>query len=133
MTETLPEAGVGAVALSQGSILLIRRARPPSQGLWSLPGGRVHRGEGLADALRREMREETGLEVEVGKLAGVVERIYPEEGFHYVILDYFVTVTGGDLKAGGDVDEARWVPLHRIETVPLVPRLVEALVDFGVL
>jgi ADP-ribose pyrophosphatase YjhB (NUDIX family) len=128
-----PDVGVGAVAVSEGSILLIRRGHAPSKGMWSLPGGRVMRGEGLAGALRREVREETGLDVEVGEVAGVVERDYPEEGVHYVIVDYFVAVNGGELRAGDDAEDARWVPLDDIESLELVPRLVEALRDFGVL
>ncbi|HEY8200513.1 MAG TPA: NUDIX hydrolase [Actinomycetota bacterium] len=126
-----PAVGVGGVARRDGAILLIRRGMPPSEGLWSVPGGRLEWGETLAEAVRREVLEETGLEVEAGDVAGVVERIY--EGFHYVIVDYFVTVLGGVLKAGGDVREARWVPEVEVTTLPLAPGLAEALRDFGVL
>lgn len=129
-----PDVGVGAVAISNGeSILLVKRGHEPSKGLWSLPGGRVVRGETLAEALRREVREETGIEVEVGEVAGVVERQYLQEGLHYVIIDYFVTIIGGELRAGEDAEDARWVPLKEIESLELVPLLVEALRDFGVL
>lgn len=129
-----PDVGVGAVAILNGeSVLLVKRGHEPSKGLWSLPGGRVVHGETLAEALRREIREETGLEVEVGEVAGIVERHYPEQGLHYVIIDYFVTVIGGKLRAGEDAEDARWVPLNEIESLDLVPRLVEALRDFGVL
>jgi 8-oxo-dGTP diphosphatase len=125
--------GVGAVAVRDGAILLIKRGRPPSEDRWSLPGGRPEWGETMVQALRREVEEETGLEVEVGALAGIVERLYPEEGFHYVILDCFVTVVSGTLRPGGDVTDARWVPLEEMDRLPLVPRLREALRDFGVL
>ena len=74
--ERRPVVAVGAVAVNDGAILLIRRGRPPAEGRWSLPGGRVEWGEPLTDALRREVEEETALRVEVGRLAGVVERIY---------------------------------------------------------
>lgn len=108
------------------------RGHPPGEGLWSLPGGRVEWGENLDVALCREMIEETGLEVEVGAVAGLVERINLDEGHHYVILDYLVDVVGGELRAGGDAQDVRWVPLKEIESLPLVPHLVEALIDFGV-
>lgn len=127
-----PEVAVGAVAVAGGSILLIRRGQPPAEGCWSLPGGRVEWDETLAGALGREVEEETGLTVDVGALAGVVERSYPPE-FHYVILDYFVTVTGGALRPSGDVTDARWVPLAELAALPLADRLLEALASFGVL
>lgn len=125
--------GVGAVAVRDGSILLVRRGQPPNQGLWTLPGGRVEWGESLTDALRREILEETGLNIDVESVAGIVERIFPEEGFHYVIVDYFVTVKGGSVRPGEDATDVRWVPLEEIESLPLVPRLIEGLTEFGVL
>jgi 8-oxo-dGTP diphosphatase len=128
-----PDVGVGAVAVNDGKILLVRRGQPPSQGLWSLPGGRVEWTETLADALAREVLEETGLRVKVGGLAGIVERMYPEDDLHYVILDYFVEVVGGDLGPGGDALDAAWVQLNELAKVDLVPQLTEALGDFGVL
>lgn len=135
-TPKWPGVGVGAVAIRDGAILLIRRARPPSEGLWSLPGGRVEWLETMADALRRETREETGLNVDIERIAGVVERLYPpdeeSEGFHYVIVDYFVTVAGGKLRAGDDALDARWIPLVDIDTFSLAPGLAETLEDFGV-
>jgi 8-oxo-dGTP diphosphatase len=131
MTARAPAVGVGGVAARDGSILLVRRGTPPSEGLWSVPGGRVEWGESLAEAVRREVLEETGLEVEVGEVAGIVERVY--EGFHYVIVDYFVQVVGGTLRAGGDVRDACWVPEAEIESLPLAPGLAEALRDFGTL
>ena len=140
LMERHPVVAVGAVAVNDGAILLVRRGQPPGEGRWSLPGGRVEWGEALTDALRREVEEETGLQVEVGRLAGVVERIHrdeglppghPEKGFHYVILDYFVTVTGGDLRPGGDVTAARWVRRAEMAQLPLSDGLLEALGEFG--
>lgn len=126
-----PAVGVGGIARRDGAILLVRRGQPPSEGLWSVPGGRVEWAEPLAEAVRREVLEETGLDVEVGEMAGVVERM--QEGFHYVIVDYFVTVLGGTLRAGGDVRDVRWVPEDEVTTLPLAHGLAEALRDFGVL
>ena len=125
---------VGAVAVrDDGALLLVRRGTAPALGRWSLPGGRVEWAEVLSEALRREVAEETGLEVAPGDLAGLVERIHPDEGFHYVILDYHVTVTGGLLLAGGDVTDARWVRLPDVPDLPLADGLLESLRDFGVL
>jgi 8-oxo-dGTP diphosphatase len=128
-----PAVGVGAVAVQNGKILLVRRGRPPSEGLWSLPGGRVEWGETLAEAVVREVHEETGLRVKIGDLAGVVERTHLDEGFHYVILDYFVEVVGDDIRPGGDALEAAWAPLDELDRLDLVPHLTEALREFGVL
>jgi ADP-ribose pyrophosphatase YjhB (NUDIX family) len=123
---------VGAVAVrGDGALLLVRRGKAPALGRWSLPGGRVDWGETLPDALRREVAEETGLEVVPGELAGLVERIHLDEGFHYVILDYHVTVTGGTLRPGSDVTDARWVLPSEVALLELSDGLLEALRDFG--
>ena len=123
---------VGAVAVrDDGALLLVRRGKAPALGRWSLPGGRVDWGETLRDALRREVIEETGLEVAPGELAGLVERIHLAEGFHYVILDYHVTVTGGTLRPGSDVTDARWVVPSEMALLELSDGLLEALRDFG--
>jgi ADP-ribose pyrophosphatase YjhB (NUDIX family) len=127
-----PLVAVGAVAVrGDGALLLVRRGKAPALGRWSLPGGRVEWGETLPDALRREVAEETGLEVVPGALAGLVERIHLDEGFHYVILDYHVTVTGGTLRPGSDVTDARWVLPSELALLELSDGLLEALRDFG--
>jgi ADP-ribose pyrophosphatase YjhB (NUDIX family) len=127
-----PLVAVGAVAVrDDGALLLVRRGKAPALGRWSVPGGRVEWGETLLDALRREVAEETGLEVAPGELAGLVERIHLDEGFHYVILDYHVTVTGGTLRPGSDVTDARWVLPSEVALLELSDGLLEALRDFG--
>lgn len=108
-----PLVGVGAVIIEQGRVLLVRRGAPPQQGQWSLPGGLLEVGERLEDAVRREVREETGLEVEVISLAGVFERIVPDAAgrteYHYVLLDYLCRPSGGELRPASDVEAAAWV------------------------
>lgn len=127
-----PEVCVGAVAVFDGSILLIRRGRGPAQGSWSVPGGRVESGETLAEAVVRELAEETGLDGVCESLLGWVERMGPDH--HYVILDFSVTIlSDADPVAGDDAAEARWVPLSEVADLALVEGLAEFLHDQGIL
>ncbi|ADG89699.1 NUDIX hydrolase [Thermobispora bispora] len=124
---------VGAIVVgADGRLLLIRRGNPPGAGLWSLPGGRVEPGETDEQALRRELREETGLEVAVGPLAGTVERPGPG-GIVYEIHDYLATVTGGRLAPGSDASAARWCSPAELRGLPLTEGLLDALTAWGVL
>lgn len=125
-----PELAVGAVAVCDGALLLVRRGRPPEAGRWSLPGGRLESGETVAAAVEREVMEETGLQVRCGKLIGWVERI--GAGHHFVILDFAVVVSAGTLQAGGDADETAWVPLGELRQVELVSGLADFLEAHGV-
>ena len=112
-----PVPAVGAIVLDgAGRLLVVRRGRPPGEGLWSVPGGKVEMGEKLADAVVREVREETGLEVTCGRLVEVVERW--GDGWHYVILDYLCEACGGALCAGDDVSDARWVTRAELDLMP---------------
>ena len=109
-----PILGVGALVLGHGAVLLVERAREPLKGWWSLPGGVVETGETLAEATRREVREETGLEVEPLAVVEVFERITRDASgaaeYHYVLVDYLCRAHGGKLAAGDDVSRAAWVP-----------------------
>jgi 8-oxo-dGTP diphosphatase len=127
-----PTLGVGAIVVRDEALLMVRRAQEPARGLWSVPGGKVERTEYLVDAVRREVREETGLEIEVGDLAGFFEVIGKED--HYVILDFLATYEGDDSpQPGDDVDRVRWVPLDEVATLDCTPRFVELLTAWGVL
>ncbi len=103
------ELCVGGVAVEDGKILLVRRAHRPAAGYWSIPGGRVENGETLEEAVKREMLEECGVEVEVGDVVCVAEVIRDEK--HYVIVDFYVKLSG-NVEAGGDAVEARWFDME---------------------
>jgi ADP-ribose pyrophosphatase YjhB (NUDIX family) len=124
---------VGAVINdATGRLLLIKRGHDPGAGLWSLPGGRIERGETDAQALVREIREETGLEIEPGALLGAVRRP-TGSGDVFDIRDYAATVVGGALQAGDDAADARWVPAGELAAMAVTDGLVETLRGWGVL
>lgn len=129
--ERAPRLAVSAVVLdAAGRVLLIERGKPPGEGLWSVPGGRVELGEAVAEAVAREVREETGLEVTVGELVAVVERIRLEEpgGYHYVILDYLAFGREGQVPvAGSDARAARFVALEELAALPLTEGLLAVI------
>ena len=124
---------VGAIVTDEaGRLLLIQRGHEPETGRWSLPGGRVEPGESDAQAVVRETREETGLQVTCGALVGSVERPGPR-GAVLDIRDYSATVTGGTLTAGDDAADARWVNPADLAGLPLTSGLAETLTAWGVL
>jgi 8-oxo-dGTP diphosphatase len=124
---------VGAVIKDgQGRLLLVKRGHEPGAGLWSLPGGRVEPGETDAEALVREMREETGLVVRAGELIGSVRRP-AGDGDVLDIRDYAATVIGGTLNPGDDAAGARWVAAKDFGTLPVTEGLAEALTSWGIL
>jgi 8-oxo-dGTP diphosphatase len=133
----IPICAVGAIVLEKGEVLLVRRNRAPALGQWSLPGGRVEWGETLREAIAREVREETGVDIEVEGLAGIAERILPDDAgkteFHYVILDFWARPKSRDLTPGDDASDARWVPVAELNEYELTAGLYEFLQDRGAL
>jgi ADP-ribose pyrophosphatase YjhB (NUDIX family) len=108
-----PIVGVGALIFRRDRVLMAQRGKPPHKGAWSLPGGAVEVGESLDAAVRREVREETGLAVKPLKVFQVFERIMRDAAgapeYHYVLIDYICRVTGGDLCAGDDASRVEWM------------------------
>lgn len=124
-----PIIGVSAVVFdAHERVLLVCRAKPPALGKWHLPGGRLERGESLVEACQREVREETGLEIEVGPVMAVVERRL--EGYHYVIVDFLahlIDTREREPEAGDDVSEAAWVSPESFGNYPVAEGLLPIL------
>lgn len=141
-----PVVGVGGVVIENGRALLVKRGSEPLRGEWSIPGGTLELGETLEEGVARELREETGLEVSVGELIKVFDRIFFDNGirtepkeflgssaeglkpkFHYVILDYICERTGGTLQAGSDVTEVVFASEEELPKYRLRPLAEEVL------
>jgi 8-oxo-dGTP diphosphatase len=120
-----PRVGVGVVLIDDDRILLIQRGREPQRGMWAVPGGKVRHGEPMRTAAKREVLEETGLEVEVEDAIWVGEVI--EGDHHLVIIDFAGSLVGGDLRAADDADDARWVPLDEAKDYPLTPTMYDLI------
>ena len=118
-----PIAGVGAVIICKGEILLEKRKGEPGRGKWTVPGGLVELGESAEQTVIREVREETNLEVEQPELIDVVNSVTTDENgkikYHFVIVDYFVKIKGGTLKAADDAAELSWVKFSEVENYDL--------------
>jgi 8-oxo-dGTP diphosphatase len=123
---------VGALVRDdEGRLLVVLRAREPSAGTWSIPGGRVEPGETDAEAVAREVHEETGLTVRPGAHVGTVERPGPGPGVVYEIHDYAAEVVDGDLAAATDAADARWVTPTELAALPCTPGLLETLREWS--
>ena len=118
-----PLVGVGAVLVRDGQILLEKRKNEPGKDKWSIPGGLVELGETVEQAVIREVKEETGLDVEEPEQVDVVDSITKDEKseikYHFVIIDFFLRLRGGELRALSDAEELRWVRLDRVEDYDL--------------
>ena len=121
MTRSYPErpiAGVGALVFRGEEVLLIKRGKPPREGQWSIPGGAQNLGESVVEAARREVREETGVEIEVKEVIAVVDMVNRDDGgrvkYHYTLVDLLAEWRAGEATAGDDAAEVAWVPLDRL-------------------
>lgn len=135
MTREYPDAprvGVGAIVIHEGRVLLVRRGRAPALGLWSVPGGLVELGETTVDAARREVEEETGLDVRVAGLVGVLDRVTRDADgrvrYHWVLVDYLAYPQSNDtITAGSDAAEVRWVTIDEVERLPITEGLADMI------
>lgn len=126
-----PIVGVGAVIVQDGRVIVVRRNTEPLKGEWSIPGGVVELGETLRAAAAREALEETGLEVEAGEVVEVFDGIYHDASgrtqYHYVLIDFVCRPTGGELRAGSDASEVRWVREDELAPLQMQPNTVRVL------
>ena len=126
-----PYVGVGAVIVDEGRVLIVKRRYEPLAGQWSLPGGAVELGETLEASIAREMLEETGLEIEVGPVIEVFDRITRDETgsvrYHFVLVDYLCWPIGGALAAGSDVADAIFVDPSDLERYALTVKAMDVI------
>lgn len=127
-----PMAGVGGVVISNGRALLIRRGGPPLEGQWSIPGGMLEVGETIIEGVRRELAEETGIEVRVGGLIEVFERISLDAAgktrYHFVVLDYLCEAIRGEARAGSDVTDVAWASPSELKKYSLTETATRVIV-----
>lgn len=126
-----PLVGVGAIIIEPPRVLLVKRAHPPIQGQWSIPGGVLEVGEMVREAAIREAREETGLIVEPGELLGVFDRVLRDSEqrvqYHYVLIDFLCKPVGGELRAASDAEEVRWFTLEQLPALNLAQDTQEVI------
>jgi 8-oxo-dGTP diphosphatase len=131
-TSDRPICGVGAAILDEGRLLLVKRGKPPNEGQWAVPGGKVSWGETMPDAVRREIKEETSLDINVGEVVWVGESIGPGEppAWHYCLVDFHAVITGGEARAEDDAADVGWFTFDEARKLPLtstMPALLDAL------
>ncbi|HET9304964.1 MAG TPA: NUDIX hydrolase [Candidatus Sulfotelmatobacter sp.] len=127
----LPLVGVGAIIIQNDRVVLVKRAHPPIQGQWSIPGGVLEVGELVREAAIREAREETGLSVEPADLLGVYDRILRNQEqrvqYHYVLVDFLCRPVGGELQAASDAAEVRWFAREELPALKLAEDTQEVI------
>jgi len=127
----VPLVGVGAIIIENDRVVLVKRAHPPLQAQWSIPGGVLEVGELMREAAGREAREETGLVVEPGELLGVYDRVLRDGEkrvqYHYVLIDFLCRRVAGDLMAGGDAAEVRWFARAELSALKLAEDTLDVI------
>jgi ADP-ribose pyrophosphatase YjhB (NUDIX family) len=127
----VPLVGVGSIIIENDRVVLVKRAHPPIQGQWSIPGGVLEVGEMVRGAAIREAREETGLIVEPGELLGVFDRILRDAEkrvqYHYVLIDFLCRRVGGELVAASDAAEVRWFTREELPALNLAEDTLEVI------
>ncbi len=120
-----PIVGVGGILFQDERVLLVRRGREPARGQWSIPGGAVDTGETLRQAVVREMMEETGIQAEPVALVKILDRIFRDDrgrvAYHYVLVDFLCRFLGGELRAGSDALDARFIPVVDLASMDIIP------------
>lgn len=132
-----PLVGVGAVIVRDKEVLLIKRAAPPKEGYYSIPGGLVEVGERVEDAVRREVYEETGLRIEIERLIAVMDNIIKDEKgrvkYHYILVDYLAKPIGGELRVSSDASDVKWVRFDRLKGIKLTETAKKLFRELGFL
>ncbi len=128
---SLPQIGVGAVVIKDEKVLLVQRGRPPSEGLWAIPGGRLQFGETLQQAAERELLEETGIVIRAKEPVYIFDVIDKNDAgevlFHYVIVDLAADFVSGTPRAGDDALAARWLSSKEIASLPVSDKTIDLL------
>jgi 8-oxo-dGTP diphosphatase len=126
-----PLVGIGAIIIENARVVLVKRAHPPLQAEWSIPGGVLEVGELVREAAIREAREETGLIVEPGELLGVYDRVLRDPGnrvqYHYVLIDFLCRRVAGDLAAASDAAEVRWFSRAELPALKLAEDTIDVI------
>src|SRR3972149_5541929 len=122
-----PTVAASAIIFKEERVLMIKRSKEPNKGKWSIPGGGIELGETLAQAVKREVREECSIEIEVERVFYTTENIIRDDDgrvkYHYVLVDMLAKYAGGETKAQSDAEECRWVTAEELSELDITPRL----------